>query len=102
MAQSRCPTPEPGGHSLAEHPDTGQEGRKGEVRGRWVAVGGGRAHGDWRSGEGALLLGGHSESGLEPRLTQPSSWFHHLFPKYLITGDRKSPLESWDPPPPLS
>lgn len=41
MAQSRCPTPEPGGHSLAEHPDTGQEGRKGEVRGRWVAVGGG-------------------------------------------------------------
>lgn len=51
-----------------------------------------------RSGEGAPLLGGCSESGLQPRLTQPRRWFHHLFPKYLITGDRKSPLESWDPP----
>lgn len=54
-----------------------------------------------RSGEGALLLGGCSKSGQWPRLTQPRRWFHHLLPKYLITGNRKSPLESRDPPSPL-
>lgn len=31
-------------------------------------------------------------------LMQLRRWFHHLLPKYLITGDRKSPLESQDPP----
>lgn len=54
-----------------------------------------------RSGEGALLLGHYSESCQWPCLTQPRQWFHHLLPKYLITGNRKSPLENWDTPSPL-
>lgn len=97
--ESCCQTPEPRGHSLAGHTGQGKEGRKGEVRGRWVVGGGEGPWGLGRSGEGALLLGCCSESGLQPRLTQPGRWFHHLLPKYLITGDRKSPLESRDTPP---
>lgn len=50
-----------------------------------------------QSREGALLLGHYSESRRWTRLMQPRLRFHHLLPKYLITGNRKSPLENRDP-----
>ena len=75
----------------------GKEGRKGEVRGRWVA-GGGEGPGDAAKRGGVAAPGPGSKSGQQPGLTQPRQWFHHLFPKHLVTGDRKSPLESRDPP----
>ena len=78
----------------------GKEGRKGEVRGRWVA-GGGEGPGDAAKRGGVAAPGPGSKSGQQPGLTQPRQWFHHLFPKHLVTGDRKSPLESRDPPSPL-
>ena len=78
----------------------GMEGRNGEVRGWWVG-GGGEGPGDAAKRGGVAAPGPGSKSGQQPGLTQPRQWCHHLFPKHLVTGDRKSPLESRDPPSPL-
>lgn len=74
------------------------------MRCRWVAgvrVCGGEGPRDAAKRGGGAAPGPPQQIGPTACLTQPRQWFHHLLPKYLITGDRKSPLENWDPPSPL-
>lgn len=98
--------PDPGARKpqLVGGPGPAKEGRKGEVRCRWVAgvrVCGGEGPRDAAKRGGGAAPGPPQQIGPTACLTQPRQWFHHLLPKYLITGDRKSPLENWDPPSPL-